>query len=76
MTTLLLTLVIAQARPVIRLEDSVLKGDIRKPSLVEVKGTDLDRTIQEAALRNLIQLEAKLLKLRPHEMTKQKGIND
>ncbi len=53
-------------RPVIRLEDSYLHGNVRRPNLVELEGSKLDRMVEAAALKSLIRLENQLLK--PHDV--------
>lgn len=58
---LLLITLITQERPIIRLEDILIEGTIRKPPLIELQGSDPSQTLEKAALKNLIELEKKLL---------------
>lgn len=64
MITLFL-LILAQDRPVIRLDEALIKGNIRKPNLVEIKGSQLQEIIEEKALKNLLQLEKRILDSKP-----------
>jgi len=61
MISLIFSLLIAQDRPVIRLEDSLIKGDIKRPGLVEVSGSQLQQRVEEAALKSLMRLERSIL---------------
>ncbi len=49
-------------RTVIRLEDLYIQGNVKKPPLVELKASQLDQKVEEAALANLIRLEKDLIK--------------
>ncbi len=46
---------------VIELDDAMIQGTIRKPGLMEVKGSKLQEKIEETALSHLIRLEKRLL---------------
>ncbi len=65
MIAFVFALLVAQDRPVIRLEDSVIQGHVRKPALVELEARKLSQAVEDAALKNLISLEKSLLILRP-----------
>lgn len=76
MTALFFFMIISQSRPVIRLDDSIIKGDVRRPSVIEVQGDkDLSESIERAALNNLIALEKRLLKA-PSSETKENPKKD
>jgi hypothetical protein len=51
-------------KPVIRLDEVIIEGNLRRPNLIELRGSHLDEKVQKAALQNLIRLENRLLKLR------------
>lgn len=64
---------LSTSKPVIRLEDSLIRGRIRQPNLVELEASDLDRRIEEAALKSLIRLENQLLEARPFSLKNTKA---
>jgi len=65
MIFVLLLQLAAQDRPVLRLDEALIQGNVRKPKLIEIKASQLDELVQQAALRNLVQLEARLLQPSP-----------
>ena len=53
---------ISSDKPVIRLDEVIIEGNIRKPALVEISGSKLNERVEEIALSSLIRLENELLK--------------
>jgi hypothetical protein len=69
MITTVLLLMISQTttpqRPVIRLDDALLQGTYKRPSMIELESTELNEKVQALALKNLIELEKELTKPNP-----------
>ncbi|MBN8556018.1 MAG: hypothetical protein J0L93_11275 [Deltaproteobacteria bacterium] len=55
-------LILSAEKPVIRLDEVIIEGNLRRPNLIEIQGSKLDEKVQRTALQNLIRLEEKLLK--------------
>lgn len=67
MTAAFLVILLIQAKPVIRLDEALIEGDIRKPGIIEIHSTNVEKKIEEIALKNLVRLEEELLKPRKPE---------
>jgi hypothetical protein len=50
---------------VIRLDDALLQGTYKRPSMIELESTELNEKVQALALKNLIELEKELTKPNP-----------
>lgn len=61
---LILLFVLQISRPVIELDELQIEGEAKRPPIIELESSPLEKKIQQAALRNLIRLEKKLLKRR------------
>jgi hypothetical protein len=55
-------------RPVIRLDELRIEGQIKRPGITEIESSKLERDIEEIAFSSLIRLEKELLK--PASITK------
>lgn len=49
-------------KPVIHLDEVIIDGKVRKPSLIEIEGSKLNDQIEAVALRHLLKLERELQK--------------
>ena len=58
-------LILGADKPVIRLDEVIIEGHLRRPSMIEIQGSKLDEKVQKAALQNLIRLEQRLLRANP-----------
>jgi hypothetical protein len=56
-----ITLVAVADRPVIRLDESVIEGQVRKPTTIEIQGQNAQKAVEDMALKQLIRLEKRLL---------------
>lgn len=75
--SLLFWIILIQQRPVIKLDDLVVEGEIRRPRLIHIEASRLPEALEKAALFNLIELEKRLLEHRPpgHFPKPQKSAN-
>ncbi len=61
MSLFVLASMIGVAQPVVDLEEILIRSDLKRPMIHEIKASQLDQAIENAALFNLLQLEKKLL---------------
>ncbi len=62
MSLFVLALCLMQERPVVRLDEIQIHGQLKTPGLIEIESSNSQAKTEEIALKSLIRLEKELLK--------------